>query len=63
LTTRLDRLDSSKAPVTLRGKKHKAMAGQLTTVSKRRLQNRLGRLSQIEMRGVEQTIKVQPELK
>jgi mRNA interferase MazF len=50
------------AAVTLRGSKHKAMADQLTTVSKRRLQNRVGRLSRIEMRAVEQAIKVQLEL-
>jgi mRNA interferase MazF len=62
LTTSVDRLYPSEAPVTLRGKKHKAMADQLTTVSKHRLQNRVGRLSKIEMRGVEQAIKVQLEL-
>jgi mRNA-degrading endonuclease toxin of MazEF toxin-antitoxin module len=35
------------------------MADQLTTVSKRRLQNLVGRLSKADMRGVEQAIKVQ----
>jgi mRNA interferase MazF len=62
LTTNVDRLYPSEAPVTVRGKKHKAMADQLTTVSKRRLENRVGRLSKIEMRKVEQAIKVQLEL-
>ena len=62
LTTKVDRLYPSEAPVTVRGKKHKAMADQLTTVSKRRLENRVGRLSKIEMRKLEQTIKVQLEL-
>jgi mRNA interferase MazF len=62
LTTSVDRLYPSEAPVTLRGRKHKAMADQLTTVSKRRFQNRVGRLSKNEMRGVEQAIKVQLEL-
>src|SRR5947209_2083397 len=56
LTTSVDRLYPSEAPVTVREKKHKAMADQLTTVSKHRLQNRIGRLSRIEMRGVEQAI-------
>jgi len=42
LTTRVDRLYPSEAPVTVRGKQHKAMANQLTTVSKRRLQKRIG---------------------
>jgi mRNA interferase MazF len=48
--------------VTVRGKKHKAMADQLATVSKRRLQNRVGRLSKVAMQTVEQAIKVQLEL-
>ena len=62
LTSNVDRLYPSEAPVTVRGKKHKAMADQLTTVSKRRLDNRVGRLSKVEMRKVEQAIKVQLEL-
>jgi mRNA interferase MazF len=45
LTTRVDRLYPSEAPLKLRGRPHKAMADQLTTVSKRRLQNRLARIS------------------
>ncbi len=39
LTSTVDRLYPSEAYVRMRGKKHKAMADQLTTVSKRRLQN------------------------
>ena len=62
LTTTVDRVYPSEALVTVRGKKHKAMADQLTTVSKRRLQNRVGRLSKIDMGAVEQAIKVQLEL-
>jgi mRNA interferase MazF len=62
LTTSVDRLYPSEAPVTVRGKKHKAMADQLTTVSKTRLQNRVGRLGKADMRAVEQAIKVQLEL-
>jgi mRNA interferase MazF len=38
------------------------MADQLTTVSKARLQNRVGRLSRTDMQAVEQAIKVQLEL-
>ena len=41
LTTTVDRLYPSEALVTVRRKQHKAIADQLTTVSKRRLQNRL----------------------
>jgi len=62
LTTTVDRLYPSEAQVTVRGKKHKAMADQLTTVSKGRLQNRVGRLSKTDMQAVEQAIKVQLEL-
>jgi mRNA interferase MazF len=62
LTTAVDRLYPSDAPVTFRGKRHKAMADQLTTVSKVRLQNRVGRLSKIDMGAVEQAVKVQLEL-
>jgi mRNA interferase MazF len=62
LSTSVDRFYPSEAPVTVRGKRHKAMADQLTTVSKTRLQNRIGRLSKIDMRGVEEAIKVQLEL-
>jgi len=35
------------------------MTDQLTTVSKARIQNRIGRLSKTEMLAVEQAIKVQ----
>lgn len=62
LTTSVNRLFPSESYVTVRGKKHKAMADQLTTVSKHRLQNRVGRLSKVDMQGVEQAIKVQLEL-
>src|ERR1700676_1152548 len=62
LTTSVDRLYPSEALVTMRGKKHKAMADQLTTVSKARLQNRVGKLSKADMKAVEQAIKIQLEL-
>jgi mRNA interferase MazF len=62
LTTSVERLYPSEAFVTVRGKKHKAMADQLTTVSKKRLQNRVGRLSKADMEAVEQAIKVQLQL-
>jgi mRNA interferase MazF len=59
LTSHVGRLYPSEAAVTVRGKAHKAMADQLTTVSKSRLQNRVGRLSLTDLRDVEQAIKVQ----
>ena len=58
-TTSVERLYPSEAYVVVRGKRHKAMADQLTTVSKARLQNRVGRLSKADMRSVEQAIKIQ----
>jgi mRNA interferase MazF len=62
LTTNVDRLYPSEAFVAVRGKKHRAMADQLTTVSKKRLENRLGRLNVADLRGVEHAIKLQLEL-
>jgi mRNA interferase MazF len=62
LTTSVDRVYPSEALVKVRGKKHKAMADQLTTVSKARLQNRVGRLSETDMQAVERAIKVQLDL-
>jgi mRNA interferase MazF len=59
LTTSVDRLYPSEAYVRVRGRQHKAIADQLSTVSKGRLQNRVGRLSKAAMQGLEQAIKVQ----
>ncbi|HXG66605.1 MAG TPA: type II toxin-antitoxin system PemK/MazF family toxin [Blastocatellia bacterium] len=62
LTSRIDRLYPSEAYVILNGKQNKAMADQLTTVSKVRLLNMIGRLSDTDMKKVEQAIKVQLNL-
>jgi mRNA interferase MazF len=59
LTTNVDRIYPSEAVVQLNGKQNKAMADQLTTVSKARLLNLLGSLSPIDMRKIDQAIKVQ----
>lgn len=59
LTSSVDRLYPSEANVVVKGKKNKAMADQLTTVSKRRVQNRMARLSGSDLQAVEQAIKVQ----
>jgi mRNA interferase MazF len=59
LTTNVDRVYPGEALVKVRGKKHKAMADQLTTVSKGRLENHVDRLSRADMHAVEQAIKVQ----
>ena len=59
LTSNVGRLYPSEAYVTLNGEKRKAMADQLTTVSKIRLQQILGRLSPDDVTGLERAIRVQ----
>ena len=59
LTTNVARLYPSEAYVTLNPRQHKAMADQLATVSKSRLLDLAGRLSQGDLRRVEAAIKVQ----
>lgn len=59
LTSSVERLYPSEALVLVRGRKHKAMADQLTTVSKARLMNLVGRLSKPDLQGVEQAVRVQ----
>ena len=59
LTSNVDRLYPSEAFVVINGKQHKAMADQLTTVSKARLRNALSRLSITDMTGVERSLKAQ----
>ena len=59
LTSVVDRLYPSEASVTIRGKKHKAVADQLTTVSNDRLVNRVGHLSKPDLSRVEQAIRIQ----
>lgn len=62
LTSKIGRVYPSEALVTLEGKPGKAMADQLTTASKLRLVNHAGRLTDAEMRQVEQAVKVQLNL-
>jgi mRNA interferase MazF len=59
LTSNVDRLYPSEALVALQGRQNKAMADQLTTVSKVRLISRIGRLSRADLRQVERAVKVQ----
>lgn len=59
LTSNVDRLYPSEAYVMVNGVQHKAMADQITTVSKRRITNQMGTLSQSDMQGVERAIKTQ----
>lgn len=59
LTSNVERLYPSEAYVEINGRQNKAMADQLATVSKRRLQDRVGRLSQADLGAVEKAIQVQ----
>ena len=59
LSSRVERIYPSEAPVMLGGKPSKAMADQITTVSKSRLFKLVGRISPSEMRAVERVIKLQ----
>ena len=62
LTSKVAKLYPSEAYVTVRGRKAKAMADQLTTVSKQRLLNRVGVLSPREMEDLAKAIRVQLDL-
>jgi len=59
LTSNIERVYPSEAVVLVNDRRSKAMADQLTTVSKQRLGNRMGVLSQDDMRQVERAVKVQ----
>jgi len=62
LTSNIDRLYPSEAYVVINGKQGKAMADQLTTVSKQRLLNKIGQLTDTDMKKIEQAVKVQLEI-
>jgi mRNA interferase MazF len=62
ITGNTDRLFPSEAYVTVAGKKGKAMADQLATVSKQRLSKRIGSVSDDEMNMVVEAIKTQLDL-
>jgi mRNA interferase MazF len=58
----VSKLYPSESYVTFRGKKAKAMADQLTTVSKKRLINSAGTISSTEMERIGQAITTQLDL-
>ena len=62
LTSNVGKLYPSETYVTFRGKKAKAMADQLTTVSKKRLINLAGLISSTEMESIAQAITIQLDL-
>ncbi len=51
--------EASEAYVMLNGIQHKAMTDQITTVSKKRITNRMGTLLQSDLHALERAIKVQ----
>jgi mRNA interferase MazF len=59
LTSKTDRIYPSEALVIFEGKESKAMADQLATVSKLRLFNRAGILSDEDMSKIEKAVKIQ----
>ena len=59
ITSNVDRLYSSEADISVDGRRHKAMADQITTASKLRFANIFGRIPDSDMIRVEQAIKVQ----
>ena len=59
LTSNIGRVYPSEAVVTVNERQSKAMADQLTTVSKLRLNNSEGKLTRADMRKVERAVKVQ----
>jgi len=63
LTSKTGRLYPCEAYVELNGQTSKAMADQITTVSKQRLTRRIGTLSSDDMAGVDHVIRLQLALK
>jgi mRNA interferase MazF len=59
LTSNVEKLFPNEAYVTVLGRKAKAMADQLTTVSKLRLANKVGVLSAREMEGIARAVVTQ----
>jgi mRNA interferase MazF len=62
LTGSIEKLYPSEAYVTFRGKQSKAMADQLTTVSKGRLVNKAGEVEMGEMEGIARAVTIQLDL-
>jgi mRNA interferase MazF len=59
ITSNVSRIYPSEALVTLQGRQGKAMADQLTTVSKQRMRKKAGEITSVEMASVELAIRVQ----
>jgi mRNA interferase MazF len=59
LTTNVARLYPSEAYISVNGEQQKAMADQLSTISKLRLRQRVGSLSPADVAAVERAIRLQ----
>ena len=59
LTTNVRRRYAGETYITLNGRRNKAMADQIRTVSKLRLANQFGRLSDRDMQRVERAVRTQ----
>jgi mRNA interferase MazF len=59
ITSNIARMYPCEAPIDLNGEPRKAMADQLATVGKQRLQSRLATLSLDDVRAVDRAIRVQ----
>ncbi|MDM8518009.1 type II toxin-antitoxin system PemK/MazF family toxin [Desulfobacterales bacterium HSG16] len=62
ITSNVSKLYPSEAYITFHGKKSKAMADQLTTVSKKRLLSSAGSISKPEMEALNKAISIQLDL-
>ncbi len=62
LTSNADRLYPSEADASIAGVQHKVMTDQITTVSKKRLANKMGKIFKSDLQAVERVMKVQLRL-
>ena len=63
LSTNVSKIYPSEAKIRFGGKDCKAMSDQLTTVSKLRIINKAGKVSENDMKKIEKSIKIQLDLK
>jgi mRNA interferase MazF len=59
VTSRVRRIYPSEALIRINGKQNKAMADQIATADKRRVQRRIGRVTGDEMKAIEKAIRTQ----
>ena len=59
LTSNVKKLYPAEAYVTVKGANRKAMADQITTASKLRLRQKIGKLDPVDLAGVERALKTQ----